>query len=151
MELEVIRFSSGTDSTNGVLLEVDKMASNPYEEEFDVLKSELSKLEKYKKKITGSGYFWYPPNSYLGWHTNSNGMNSERIYLVWSDKDNQSFFRYKDPKSGKIVTKWEKSGWQTHRFLVGGNNPLFWHCVGNYSNRVSLGFKIIQFTKPKPS
>ena len=24
MELEVIRFSSGTDSTNGILLEVDK-------------------------------------------------------------------------------------------------------------------------------
>ena len=25
MELEVIRFSSGTDSTNGILLEVDKI------------------------------------------------------------------------------------------------------------------------------
>ena len=34
MELEVIRFSSGTDSTNGLLLEVDRMASNPYEEGF---------------------------------------------------------------------------------------------------------------------
>ena len=34
MDLEVIRFSSGTDSTNGILLEIDKMASNPYEEGF---------------------------------------------------------------------------------------------------------------------
>ena len=34
MELEVIRISSGSDSTNGILLEVDKMASNPYEEGF---------------------------------------------------------------------------------------------------------------------
>ena len=34
MDLEVIRFSSGTDSTNGVLLEIDKTASNPYEEGF---------------------------------------------------------------------------------------------------------------------
>jgi len=34
MELEVIRFSSGTDSTNGILLEVDKMTPNPYEEGF---------------------------------------------------------------------------------------------------------------------
>ena len=34
MKLEVIRFSSGTDSTNGLLLEVDKMASNPHGEGF---------------------------------------------------------------------------------------------------------------------
>ena len=34
MKLEVIRFSSGTDSTNGILLEVDKMASNPHGEGF---------------------------------------------------------------------------------------------------------------------
>ena len=34
MELEVIRFSSGTDSTNGILLEIDKTASNPHGEGF---------------------------------------------------------------------------------------------------------------------
>ena len=34
MELEVIRFSSGTDSTNGILLEIDKTAPNPYAEGF---------------------------------------------------------------------------------------------------------------------
>ena len=34
MDLEVIRFSSGTDSTNGILLEVNKMASNPNGEGF---------------------------------------------------------------------------------------------------------------------
>ena len=32
MELEVIRFSSGTDSTNGILLEVDKYAPAPHAE-----------------------------------------------------------------------------------------------------------------------
>ena len=32
MELEVIRFSSGIDSTNGILLEVDKYAPSPHEE-----------------------------------------------------------------------------------------------------------------------
>jgi len=32
MELEVIRFSSGTDSTNGMLLEIDKHASAPHAE-----------------------------------------------------------------------------------------------------------------------
>ena len=34
MELEVIRFSSGTDSTNGMLLEVDRLAANPHGEGF---------------------------------------------------------------------------------------------------------------------
>jgi len=34
MELEVIRFSSGTDSTNGMLLELDRLSPNPYGEGF---------------------------------------------------------------------------------------------------------------------
>ena len=34
MDLEVIRFSSGTDSTNGILLEVDKASPNPHGEGF---------------------------------------------------------------------------------------------------------------------
>lgn len=32
MELEVIRFSSGTDSTNGILLEIDRLSPAPYAE-----------------------------------------------------------------------------------------------------------------------
>ena len=34
MDLEVIRFSSGTDSTNGMLLELDRTAPNPHAEGF---------------------------------------------------------------------------------------------------------------------
>tara|TARA_R100000008_G_scaffold82720_1_gene67283 strand:+ start:2583 stop:3080 length:498 start_codon:yes stop_codon:yes gene_type:complete len=34
MELEVIRFSSGTDSTNGILLEIDRHAPAPHSEGF---------------------------------------------------------------------------------------------------------------------
>ena len=34
MDLEVIRFSSGTDSTNGILLEIDKHIPNPHGEGF---------------------------------------------------------------------------------------------------------------------
>ena len=34
MNLEVIRFSSGTDSTNGILLELDRLAPNPHGEGF---------------------------------------------------------------------------------------------------------------------
>ena len=34
MELEVIRISSGSDSTNGILLELDRTANNPHGEGF---------------------------------------------------------------------------------------------------------------------
>ena len=34
MKLEVIRFSSGTDSTNGILFEVEDLANNPHGEGF---------------------------------------------------------------------------------------------------------------------
>ena len=34
MDLEVIRFSSGTDSTNGILLEIDRSSPNPHGEGF---------------------------------------------------------------------------------------------------------------------
>ena len=42
MELEVIRFSSGTDSTNGILLEVDKYAPAPHAEGFRCKKTFLA-------------------------------------------------------------------------------------------------------------
>ena len=85
--------------------------------------------------IISSGRYWYPPNSYCGWHTNSDTLG-ERIYVVWCEEDNKSFFRYKDVETGKIITKWEKKGWQVNRF----ETPM-WHCVGSYTNRVSFGFK----------
>ena len=42
MELEVIRISSGTDSTNGVLFEIDKHAPAPHEEGFRCKRKFLS-------------------------------------------------------------------------------------------------------------
>ena len=42
MELEVIRFSSGTDSTNGILLEVEKYATAPHAEGFRCKKTFLA-------------------------------------------------------------------------------------------------------------
>ena len=34
MKLEVLRFSNGSDSTNGILFEVEDLASNPHGEGF---------------------------------------------------------------------------------------------------------------------
>ena len=81
-----------------------------------------------------SDMFHYPPCGYCGWHTNSD-VSGKRMYLVWAEEDNKSFFRYRDLDTGKIITEWEKRGWQVHRF-----EPPIWHCVGSYTNRVSIGF-----------
>ena len=88
---------------------------------------------KDKNKKISSGLFWYPPTGYCGWHTNSNNPG-KRNYLVWAEEDNKSFFRYQDKKTGEIVTKWEKKGWQIQEFMT----PI-WHCVGSYTNRISIG------------
>jgi len=89
-----------------------------------------------------SGYFWYPYRGYSGWHTNSDRAG-DRVYLVWAQEDNKSFFRYQDPVTKEIVTHWEKAGWQVNHFRVPKKGKL-WHCIGSYTNRVSIGFRALQ-------
>jgi hypothetical protein len=103
------------------------------------------KLKEMVEKSTGikrrySGFFWYPPNGFCGWHTNNNAQG-ERIYFTWAAEDNKSFFRYKDPDTGEVITDWDKKGWQHRKFLVSKDKP-FWHCVGSQTNRVSIGLKL---------
>ena len=65
MDLEVIRFSSGTDSTNGILLEVDKTAPNPHAEGFRckrtflayTLEDEYRKEKKYGETRIPNGTY----------------------------------------------------------------------------------------------
>ena len=96
-----------------------------------------SLLRFLEDKFIITNYLWYPMNSWMGWHTNTH-RTGERIYLVWAEEDNKSFFRYRDADTGEIITKWEKSGWQINRFNI-STNPMFWHCVGSYTNRISIG------------
>ena len=91
--------------------------------------------ENVDSNLRNSGYFWYPPYGYCGWHTNSRGMKySKRTYFVWAAESNKSFFRTWD--GSKINTYWDQKGWNEHTFEVG-----MWHCVGSYTNRISIGFK----------
>tara|TARA_Y100001938_G_scaffold71006_1_gene98439 strand:- start:662 stop:1288 length:627 start_codon:yes stop_codon:yes gene_type:complete len=111
---------------------------------FSLLKMDIkSKIIKNKGCfLKSNGVHWYPKNSYMGWHTNSD-QPGDFLYLVWAEEDNKSFFRYKDTDTGEIITKWEKRGWQVNRF----ETPM-WHCVASYTNRISIGYRIL---KPKSS
>jgi hypothetical protein len=92
--------------------------------------------------IKTSGAFLYPDTGFMGWHTNEDKPGF-RAYLVYSHEEHQSFFRYEDPRSGKLVTSWDPLGWSFRTFAVGDDSKTrLWHCVYSQTRRASLGFKL---------
>lgn len=96
------------------------------------------------KLATVSGHFVYPRNGgYMGWHTNAITPGI-RVYIVYAEEDNQSFFRYFDNDSGEVVTSWDKKGWNTRWFnILDSKDNLYWHCVYADCLRFSIGTKLI--------
>ncbi len=88
-----------------------------------------------------TGGFWYPPKGYMGWHTNEDDAGI-RCYLVFAREHKESFFRYQDPRDGRIVTRWDRQGWWLRRFRVGSARHRLWHCVYSNTDRISLGFAV---------
>ena len=86
-----------------------------------------------------SGYFYYPPTGYMGWHTNHNDP-AIRLYINYASEDKKSFFRYYH--NGKIVTDYDRKGLNIRKFKCPGKRPYFWHCVGSECDRISIGFTI---------
>lgn len=112
-------------------------------EKIKELEESLSEINKLK--LVKSGFFWYPPFSYCGWHTNSDDAG-KRIYYVFSQEENKSFFRY--IKNGQLITKYDNLGWTKNEFLVPfKQSELNWHCVGSFTNRISIGFKTLESKK----
>ena len=86
-----------------------------------------------------SGYFYYPPTGYMGWHTNHDDP-AVRLYINYASEDNKSFFRYYH--NGKIVTDYDRKGLNIRKFKCPDKRPYFWHCVGSECDRISIGFTI---------
>lgn len=110
--------------------DIDELVFSRLRETFD----EGSKLS-----FVCSGHFWYPPGGYMGWHTNS-GAPGWRVYLTHTSEPKKSFFRYRDPSDGKIVTSYDAS-WDVRLFRIQPNVPL-WHAVYSETDRFSLGYVI---------
>lgn len=89
-----------------------------------------------KKFKNLSGRFHYPPKGFMGWHTNSN-QQGWRLYATFCKEDDKSFFRYR--QDGKVITEWEKKGWNFRGFEVSKTKP-YWHCVYSDTDRYSFGF-----------
>ena len=52
------------------------------------------------ERALSSGHFWYPPGGYMSWHTNA-GAPGLRLYLSYAREPGRSFFRYRDPQTGR--------------------------------------------------
>jgi hypothetical protein len=89
--------------------------------------------------VGSSGHFWYPPGSYMSWHTNS-GVPGWRVYINYAEEEGKSFFRYRDSSTSNIVTLTDKE-WNIRIFRITRTNPL-WHAVYSNTNRFSLGYII---------
>ncbi len=87
------------------------------------------------------GHFWYPPGSYMGWHTNSNAPGW-RMYVTYCDDPGKSFFRYRDPRSHEIATSYDRR-WTVRLFKVSAND-LMWHSIYSDTNRYSFGYRIVE-------
>jgi hypothetical protein len=88
------------------------------------------------KLISISGRFHYPPHGFMGWHTNSNAEGI-RVYATKVPEDGKSFFRYCQEK---VITEWEKAGWNFRAFEVKQAAP-YWHCVYTDVDRYSFGLR----------
>jgi hypothetical protein len=87
-----------------------------------------------------SGHLWYRAGSALGWHTNGR-VPGWRAYLSWVPEPDRSYFRYRDPADGRVVTSWD-TGLDLRLFHVSADEVL-WHCVWAATERHSLGYRLV--------
>lgn len=92
-----------------------------------------------KLSVTSSGHLLYPPGSYMGWHTNSK-VPGWRIYVNYAEQEGRSFFRYRDPDTGKVITLNDRP-WNIRIFKISRDRPL-WHAVYSETNRFSMGYMV---------
>jgi hypothetical protein len=87
-----------------------------------------------------SGHFWYPPGSHMAWHTN-NKAPGWRVYLTYAAEPGRSFFRYRDPRTGEIITTMDNQ-WDLRLFRVDPAHSL-WHAVYSETDRFSFGYAVV--------
>jgi hypothetical protein len=88
-------------------------------------------------EVFSSGHLWYPPGSWMGWHTNSR-VQGWRVYVNFAEEEGKSFFRYRDPRDGRVVTLSDRN-WNIRVFRIRADEPL-WHAVYSDTNRFSMGY-----------
>jgi hypothetical protein len=141
--------SEDQSSSNAVTFNLRNIEGSVMSEEVGTLRRAVDvelrrKLrEVFRQRLVpqDSGLFWYPRGGYMGWHTNSS-LPGWRLYITFTEETDRSFFRYRDPATGEIVTSVE-AGWGFRMFEV-SDDDLFWHAVYSETDRFSIGYILHQ-------
>lgn len=86
---------------------------------------------------------YYPPGGFVGWHTNWDA-SAYQILFTWSAGG--GYFRYRDPKSKKIVTIKDVEGWQCRHYYFGAKDEPehhLWHSAYAEGERLTLAYKFV--------
>ena len=62
--------------------------------------------------------------------------------MTWVAEPGVSFFRYRDPADGRVVTSWD-TGLDLRLFHVSATDA-FWHCVWAGTPRHSFGYRLVE-------
>lgn len=89
--------------------------------------------------LSPAGHWWYPPGTCFGWHTNRD-YPGWRLYLTHAEEPGRSFFRYRHPESGAVVTSPDAT-WHLRLFEVSSTRP-FWHAIYSDTHRFSIGWQV---------
>lgn len=94
---------------------------------------------------------YYPPDSWIGWHTN-HAANGYQFLFTWS-KNGDGYFKYYDKKNDEIVVIPDKPGWQCRWFYFGRlDEPehMCWHGCYAKGERMTLAYRIDNDKKSSP-
>jgi len=92
-------------------------------------------------KVQFRNFYYYPPNTMMTWHTNSNAVGTRIYYSLVSGGD---IFRYRDPYTKKIIDVIGKDGWNVKQFQIGNTSEnRLWHTIYANGPRFSFGFNIL--------
>jgi len=86
----------------------------------------------------------YPPEGFVGWHTNWN-CASYQILFTWSETGD-GYFRYVDPATDEIVTLEDQPGWNVRYHYFGSKdepNQVLWHSAYTNCDRFSFAYKYL--------
>lgn len=96
-------------------------------------------LERLTNGGVSSGAFHYPPDGWMGWHTNHSGhLNDTRLYITHNDAEGSQFLYRRGDVTMHVK---EPMGWSVKYFDV---STPFWHAVISNANRHSFGFRYLK-------
>lgn len=146
---DIIDIRINTNLSNCLVFHTIKLAGTIIDDEVLAIRKQVDDIvtDRVKKifaddtvtEVKCSGHFLYPPPGGMGWHTNSRKLGW-RFYITLAEEPGKSFFRYRDPDNGEIITCYD-DGWDFRLFRIIDEKPL-WHAVYAETRRWSLGYTV---------